>query len=331
MSLGAGHGDLNVLISEVKDMRITAKAFMNAQSAASQDLLKWVANEENRALQDVVSQLAELNLVWTEVQRDFCEHIKDYRHMFEMILEGEKHLAQSKHNFAACEQRELRIRKELKKAFKKASDAELQMMENRLAQAERAKDLAQLDVADKVRENEAVKLIRLKGGLLKVSEAYTEFAKKCSIIFEAQRQIAQYLPDVHEQDLGDVKYTGSGATKHYVHVAKEKVRQYRRNRYHDLSLPHHYTEPPPPYTISDMVISTDPGTHYTFSYGTVVAEGNLSPRRRSDNSSVTTASTTTSSTILQPTISDPPTIIDYDPDWDSDYEDLTGAMGGAKI
>jgi hypothetical protein len=42
-------------------------------------------------------------------------------------------------------------------------------------------------VADKLRENEAVKLIRLKGGLLKVSEAYTEFAKKCSIIFEAQR------------------------------------------------------------------------------------------------------------------------------------------------
>ena len=33
MSLGAGHGDLNVLISEVKDMRNTAKAFMNAQSA----------------------------------------------------------------------------------------------------------------------------------------------------------------------------------------------------------------------------------------------------------------------------------------------------------
>lgn len=33
MSLGAGHADLNVLISEVKDMRTTAKAFMNAQSS----------------------------------------------------------------------------------------------------------------------------------------------------------------------------------------------------------------------------------------------------------------------------------------------------------
>ena len=42
-------------------------------------------------------------------------------------------------------------------------------------------------MADRVRENEAVKLIRLKDGLLKLSEAYVELAKKCSVIFEAQR------------------------------------------------------------------------------------------------------------------------------------------------
>ncbi|KAL8615635.1 hypothetical protein ACOMHN_026625 [Nucella lapillus] len=355
MSLGAGHGDLNVLISEVKDMRTTAKAFMNAQSAASQDLLKWAANEENRALQDIANQLAELNLVWTEVQREFCEHIKEYRHMYEMILEGEKHLAQSKHNFAACELREMRIRKELKKAFKKASESELQMLENRLAQAERAKDLAQVEVADKARENEAVKLIRMKGGLLKVSETYMEFAKKCSVIFEAQKQIALFLPDVHTQDLEDIKYTGSGATKHYVQVAKEKVRQYRQHKYDHCSLPHHYCEAlssvcfvsshfsraPPPYTISegkgDEVIATDPGSHYTFSYGTTVADANLSPRRRSNNASSNTTTTTTSlsftpaSTVIPSRLADPRPIVDYDPDWDSDYEDLTGAMGGAKI
>jgi hypothetical protein len=38
MSLGHGHGDLNVLISEVKDMRSTAKAFMNAQSAGEKNM-----------------------------------------------------------------------------------------------------------------------------------------------------------------------------------------------------------------------------------------------------------------------------------------------------
>lgn len=39
--------------------------------AVSQDFLKWAVNEENRALQDVANQLAELNLLWTEVQREF--------------------------------------------------------------------------------------------------------------------------------------------------------------------------------------------------------------------------------------------------------------------
>jgi len=29
------------------------------------------------------------------------EHLKEYRHMFDMILEGEKHVAQSKNNFVS--------------------------------------------------------------------------------------------------------------------------------------------------------------------------------------------------------------------------------------
>ncbi|KAI8783690.1 arp2/3 complex-activating protein rickA isoform X2, partial [Biomphalaria glabrata] len=99
MSLGGGHTDLHVLLSEVKDMRNTAKSFMNVQNAVSQDFLKWAISEENRALQDVANQLAELNLLWTEVQREFGEHLKEYRYMFEMILEGEKHVSQSKNNF----------------------------------------------------------------------------------------------------------------------------------------------------------------------------------------------------------------------------------------
>ena len=44
--------------------------------SASQDLLKWAANEENRALQDIANQLAELSLVWTEVQREFCGRLR---------------------------------------------------------------------------------------------------------------------------------------------------------------------------------------------------------------------------------------------------------------
>ena len=42
-------------------------------------------------------------------------------------------------------------------------------------------------VADRVRENEAVKLIRFKDGVLKLSNAYVELGKKCAIIHEAQK------------------------------------------------------------------------------------------------------------------------------------------------
>ena len=33
--------------------------------------MKWASSEENRAVQDVSSQMVELNMLWTEVQREF--------------------------------------------------------------------------------------------------------------------------------------------------------------------------------------------------------------------------------------------------------------------
>lgn len=61
---------------------------------------------------------------------------------------------------------------------------------------------------DRLRENEAVKLIRVKASLLKLSESYLELANKCKVIFEAYSDVAHQLPDVHGQDLQDIRYTG---------------------------------------------------------------------------------------------------------------------------
>ncbi|XP_064601843.1 uncharacterized protein LOC135467871 [Liolophura sinensis] len=273
MTLGGGHSDLSVLISEVRDMRNTAKAFMTAQNSAAQYMLKWAENEENRAVQDVVAQLAELNLVWTEVQKDLCEHLKEFRQMFEMILDGDKHVSQAKHNLTTCDMKETKIRKELKKAAKRATPQEIQILEHRLSQAERAKDIAQLEVADRVRNNEAIKLVRLKEGMLQFSEAYIDYGRKCSMLFEAQRDIAYQIPDVHGRDYEDIKYTGSGATKFYVQKAKENMRQYRRqsqptNSTQTSQQPDPHDDPPPPYTPADYLRHPDsnpistPALHY---------------------------------------------------------------------
>ena len=57
-------------------------------------------------------------------------------------------------------------------------------------------------------ENEAVKMIRVKEGLVKLGTAYCELAHKCLVIFSAHKDIASQLPDVHDRDLHGVKYTG---------------------------------------------------------------------------------------------------------------------------
>ncbi|XP_035208384.1 uncharacterized protein LOC118183065 [Stegodyphus dumicola] len=234
-SLGAGHSDLNMVISELKDLRHATKAFMSAQNSASQDM-------------DIMSQLGELNSMWTDVQKDFIEHLKTFKNHFELILEGERQLDIAQSQLVSCEQHEQRIRKELKRASKKATEEEINNLEIKLSQAERAKYLAQLEVVELAHKNEAIKVVRLKDGLLKLSEAYVELANKCAIIFEAQREVSHYLPDVHSRDMNELKYTGSGACKQAVAKARDRVQQYKRHNYRLVPSSSIIEDPPPPYT-----------------------------------------------------------------------------------
>uniref|UniRef100_A0A147BHM0 Putative myosin-i heavy chain-like protein n=1 Tax=Ixodes ricinus TaxID=34613 RepID=A0A147BHM0_IXORI len=247
-ALNGGHADLNLVISELRDIRLAMKSFLTAQNSVSQDLVLWAQADENRVIQDVMSQLAELNTFWTDVQRDFVEHLKAFKHHFDLILEGEKQVDQARNALVLCEQKELKIKKELKKASKKATVEEISNLELKLAQAERAKDLAQYEAMEKVQENEAVKLIRVKEGLLKLSEAYLELANKCAIIFESQRDIAAHIPDVHHMALHEMKYTGTGAMKQAVQKAKDRVDQYHLYQYRLIPHCPSVEEPPPPYT-----------------------------------------------------------------------------------
>ena len=131
---------------------------------------------------------------------------------FDMILEGARQMDAAKSDLQVAEQKEGKIKKELKKAAKKATSEELREMTARLEEAEREKDLAQLEVVDRVREHEAVKMIRIKEGVTKVSEAYVDYAQKCDVIFSAQKEIALQIPDVHDKDIQDIKYTGETIT-----------------------------------------------------------------------------------------------------------------------
>lgn len=227
-SLGDGtNSDMNVMISELKNVRNSIKTQVTAQNSASQDMLRWSASEENRAIQDVCNHVSELNIQWTEVQREFSDNLKDYMKMLELVLEGEKHVKEAKANLDNCEQKEKECQKKLKKICKKGSVEERMSLETKLSQAQKARDVALLEVSEKVRENEAVKMIRLKEGLTKLSEAYMMMGKKCYILFEAQRDVANLIPDVHGQNLEEIKYTGASYSQAYVKKAKDKVETYR--------------------------------------------------------------------------------------------------------
>jgi len=70
-SLGSGHAPLNLLISEQSNTRQKYKDLIAAQVSVSQTLERWSQEEDNPALQDVLHQVCEINLLWAEAQRDF--------------------------------------------------------------------------------------------------------------------------------------------------------------------------------------------------------------------------------------------------------------------
>ncbi|XP_068250128.1 uncharacterized protein, partial [Palaemon carinicauda] len=246
-SISSGHGDLQMIISQLGEVRTSFKVFAHAQAQTSEDILKWACSHENRAIGETFGYLAELALIWTEVQREFADQLKEYKSMYELILEGEKHVTQARETLVAREQRETKLRKEYTKVSKKAPVEEVRLLKERLNQAERARDLAHLELVERVGENEAVKMIRIKEGLLNLGAAYQELAQKSLIIFTAHHNITSELPEVRDKDLHDVKYTGSQVARRYVEETKEKIRSFCP----DISKKHPLPDdPPPPYTPS---------------------------------------------------------------------------------
>ncbi|KAG7161231.1 hypothetical protein Hamer_G016285 [Homarus americanus] len=147
-SMSSGHGSLQMVISQLGEVRTSFKAFALAQATASEDLLSWSGgSHENRAIEETFTHLAELSLLWSEVQRDFADHLKEYRTQYELILEGEKHITQAREMLSVREQREGKLRKDLKKACKKAPPEEIHLLREKLSQAERSRDLAHLEGA----------------------------------------------------------------------------------------------------------------------------------------------------------------------------------------
>lgn len=70
-SFSCGHSELNLIVSDMKELRSVAKQFTNAQETVWKDLHKWASRERNQAIKESFNHLSELNRLWTEVQTEF--------------------------------------------------------------------------------------------------------------------------------------------------------------------------------------------------------------------------------------------------------------------
>ncbi|XP_043203611.1 eukaryotic translation initiation factor 3 subunit A-like isoform X1 [Amphibalanus amphitrite] len=243
-TLSSRHSELQLLISELRTVRAAQRGLVAAQNRAAQDLVRWSLRDENRAVQEVAQLLAELTAIYADVQTEFNAQLKALRYQFEMILEGEEQLDSCRSELAACETKESKHRRELKKA----AAGDRQQAELKLTASERAKNAALSEVTERTRENEVAKMARLKQGLLTLSDAYLQLAERTQLVFSAHRDIVSELPDIDAEHLHAAKFTGSQRCQQRVGRVRELLRPPESGAAAAVgradSVP---PEPPPPY------------------------------------------------------------------------------------
>lgn len=78
---GGGHADLQMVITQLKDAKASAKSLAQSELAAWQDITKWSLREENRAIQDALCQVL-LTIIsvlgWFRAAKPWC-HLRSAR------------------------------------------------------------------------------------------------------------------------------------------------------------------------------------------------------------------------------------------------------------
>lgn len=236
-SLGKSNGDLKMVISQLKTTRENYVAYTRAQEKALDDMTKWAFKEDNRAIQDAIERFNDVYALWFEAQREFADCFDDFRQNFKMILEGEQGVEAAKSDYEAVEHREHKLAKDLKKLSKKAGNCprepsqevvlQLRDLQHKLDQASKDKALFKREANDRIKEQEAIKMIRFKTAFTRLTAGHLDLTDKCDICFVAGKEITDHLPDVDDADIHKVRYTGAGAALRATIKAKEQMRNFR--------------------------------------------------------------------------------------------------------
>ncbi|XP_065844526.1 uncharacterized protein [Oscarella lobularis] len=223
-SLGSGHSALKLIISEKKSVRNALKAFVRAQQSASSYVSKWAETEESDAIQDVATNMAELNACWTEIQKEMIEDMKQNAILYEKILDSEKALDHAKKQVDHCLGKEKKIKKDIEKAEKKGDD--VMGLQSKLKQAQQASELAQAELRGRSHEAQCIKMAYFQTAVKEYAQSFQNLASKASVLFQAQEKLAALLPETQSRDMsaGVPQYTGSQEASAIVSEAKGQLR-----------------------------------------------------------------------------------------------------------
>ena len=78
-----------IFFSALKTAKAAFKAWIKAQTDAMIAIGRWGEHESNQGLQDILTKLIELNKIWSDIQMNFADQIKEFRKIFEAILATE--------------------------------------------------------------------------------------------------------------------------------------------------------------------------------------------------------------------------------------------------
>jgi len=171
----------------------------------------------------------ELFSLWTESVKFALDDLKEVRNHFEMILEGEKGVDAAKALVETSEAKEVKLRKEEKKIKKRSNlDCdELKDVQMKIAKTQRDKDYAESEANSKIKENELVKMIRVKEAMKKFCNSQIEICDKSKIMFSAGSELIEQMPELTPQTLNDnildMTYQGKPQTLQIVMRAKEAL------------------------------------------------------------------------------------------------------------
>ncbi len=137
-----------------------AKNLSAMERAAAESLLKWSLKEDNTAIRDVAFQTNELFGVWSDCQSEFADRIECMSRNLENIQEASRAVEVVKKAAVQAAEKEAKLKKDVKRAKKWKKGGDVRLLEHKLEEMTRERQLAERHVEETKMEMEVIKMFR---------------------------------------------------------------------------------------------------------------------------------------------------------------------------